>query len=150
MLKLAVDVLVHLIAGGNCCQEAEIKQYSRMSVLTEAHHLTILTRLGSTVLHTSYFLWSLLFYIVPTSQLHTRTPLLNLHSRRIQPYIRERQGQESLLPALGIYVVSLFNLIALKTSGGLYGFCEWWVPVKHPSHVCIRATHTYTNHMYVM
>lgn len=48
----------------------------------------------------------------------------------------------SLLPAVGIYVGSLFSLIALKTSGGWRGSLEWQVAEKYPSHVC---TNTYTH-----
>lgn len=74
------------------------------------------------------------------------TPPLNLRSQRIQPYFRGRQGQGSLLPAVGIYVVSLFNLIALKTSGGRHAFFGMAsIPGKHPSHVYTNATHTQTH-----
>lgn len=89
------------------------------------------------------------FHLLPSPPPHTHTrthaptPPLNLHSRRIQPYFRGRQGQGSLFPAVGIYVVSLFNLIALKTSGGRRAFSEWRVPGTHPSRVYTHATHTH-------
>lgn len=82
----------------------------------------------------------------PYMHTHTHTNMLtHLHSTSIHwgfSHISEGdKGRRAFFPAVGIYVVSLFNLIASKTSGGRRAFSEWRVPAKHPSHV---YTHTHT------
>lgn len=48
-------------------------------------------------------------------------------------------------------MASLFNLIALKTSGGQHAFSEWRVPRRHSSclHTCQTHTHTHINTLHV-
>lgn len=70
----------------------------------------------------------LLFFLITfNAHIHTYMPT-HFHSTYINgrfSHISEgRQGQGSFFPAVGIYVLSLFNLIALETSGGQHAFLE--------------------------